>query len=122
MKNYFEENDRIAQYYIDNPNSLTKEILLKTTGEPHYDDKAVYWLKSFFFKTKPKDAKDNNIRKIGNFEITREWEPGIRSNSGKSSHSSQTCFEVLDLTNGEKFSVGQIYYQENRRSRGGKLE
>ena len=59
---------------------------------------------------------------IGNFEFTREWEPGIRSNSGKSSHSSQTCFEVLDLASGEKFPVGQIYHKENRRTRGGKIE
>ena len=120
--NYIEENDKIAQHYIDNPEALTKEVLLETTGEANYDDKAVYWLKSYFFKTRLKDLKDDNLRKIGNFEITREWEPGIRSNSGKSNHKGQTCFKVLDLNTGKKFQVGQIYYQHNRRSRGGKID
>lgn len=118
--NYFLENDKIAQKYIDDPFSLTKEVLLETTGSPNYNDKAVYWLKSYFYKTKPKD-KDNYERTIGHFQIRMYWEKGILTNSGKNRYPTQYQFFVKDLNTGDEFNVGLIYNENNRRSRGGKF-
>ena len=137
-RNYMKENDAIAKHYIKYPETLTEEVLkvmiwmipsyipkstvMSMTDEEKEkakmpEDKAYYWLKSYFYHTK--DLGLGQKRNIGKFEIKSVWYKGYLSNSGKNWMDSQTKYVVTNTETGNTFDVGDIYDggPRNRRSR-----
>ena len=137
-RNYMKENDAIAKHYIKYPETLTEEVLkviiwmipsyisksevMRMTDEEKEkakepEDKAYYWLKSYFYHTK--DLGLGNTRNIGKFKIESVWYKGHLSNSGKNWMNSQTKYVVTNTETDNTFDVGYIYDggPRNRRSR-----
>ena len=103
------EIEKVVDKWISHPDEVKAE------------DLKFLYLNTYFWKTK--DKKFNPVRVLGNFEIFMDWQPGQRSNSGKSKSPSQKAFFIRDLTTNEEWQEGfTVLEYPNRRARGGSIE